>query len=43
MSGSHVRERWPLTVACPANNKYRTVLEIQKNLKYGTVSAVKSL
>ena len=26
-----VGDRWLLTGACPANNKYGTVLEIQKN------------
>ena len=39
-------DRWPLTGACPANNKYwytKKCRGIKQTLKYGTVITVKSL
>ena len=40
-----VGDRWPLTGACPANNKYwytKKYCGIKQTLKYGTVITVKS-
>ena len=41
-----VGDRWPLTGACPANNKYwytKKYRGIKQTLKYGTVISAKSL